>query len=186
MLYLSTKITNLPLLSIRSSGRIGTVLKPIINPHNLHIDGFFCQSVHSKNELVLLDIYIREFAPNGIIIDDHKNLSDPTDLVRLEPVIKLNFSLENKTVFSGKKKIGKVIDFAIDKDSLFVQKLYVQPPVWQSLNQNRLTIDRSSIIEVTDTKIVVSGPEEKASDKAKATSRGFAASYSANTSFINE
>lgn len=186
MLYLSTRLNNLPLISIRSSGRIGIVINPIINPHNLHIDGFYCQSTHKKEKLILLDIYIRDLSSRGIIIDDHGDLSEADELVRLQPVIDLKFDLINKTVLAGNKKIGKVAEYAIDIDSLFIQKLYVQPPVWQSINQNRLTFDRNSVIEVTDTHIVVSGPEEKAGVKAKSKLPKFASNYSASTSLINE
>jgi hypothetical protein len=187
MLYLSTKLTNLPLLSIRSSGRIGTVIEPIINPHNLHIDGFYCQAIHSSNKLILLDIHVRDLSPAGIIIDDHQDLSESEDLVRLKPILELNFKIIDKPVVSSKKKIGKLVEYAIDKESMFVQKLYVQPPVWQNINQSRLTFDRSSVIEVSDTQIVVSGPEE--TDKAKRTVKvpGITANYSsANSSLTNE
>lgn len=186
MLFLSTKITNLPLLSIRTSGRIGTILEPIINPHNLHIDGFYCQTFQNKEKLILLDMHIREFSPRGIIIDDHLSLGEPNDLVRLKPIIDINFKLENKLVVVGKKKVGKVIEYSVDRDSLFIQKLYTQPPVWQSLNQSRLVFDRSSVIEVTDSYILVKGPEEKIKANQKATISKFSANYSANTSLINE
>jgi len=186
MLFLSTKLTNLPLLSIRTSSRVGTVLEPIINPHNLHIDGFYCQAVHHKEQLILLDIEIRNFSQASIIIDDHHNLSEPADLVRLQPVLELKFKLFDKPVLAGKKRLGKVAEYAVDNESLFIQKLYVQPPVWQSLNQNRLTIDRASVIEVTDSHILVRGPEVKATSKNTTTVPKFATNYSASTSLINE
>lgn len=165
MLYLSTKLNNIALLSIRTAGRIGTVLEPIINPDNLHIDAFYCKT--SRGKTVLLDMFIRDISTRGIIIDDHSNLSDTDDLVRLQPIIKLKFKLEGKPVLSGKRRIGKVVEYAFDKDSLFIQKLYLQPPLWQSINQERLLIDRQCIIEVTDSYIVVSGPEVKTAAKSK-------------------
>lgn len=186
MLYLSIKLSGLPLLSIRNSGQIGMVLEPIINPHNLHIDGFYCQTPHSKNRLILLDIDIREFTLTGIIVDGHNNLSEPEDLIRLKPVLDLNFHLIDKPVLVGKKRIGKVAEYAIEKESLFIQKLYVQPPVWQSINQSQLTIDRASVLEVTDTHIVISGPEERETSKKTATAPKFSANYSASTSLTNE
>jgi hypothetical protein len=152
----------------------------------LHIDGFYCQAPHSKNRLILLDIDIREFAPTGIIIDGHDNLSDPADLIRLKPVLDLNFHLVDKPVLVGKKRIGKVAEYAVEKDSLFIQKLYVQPPVWQSINQSQLTIDRVSVLEVTDTHIVISGPEVKEANKKAAAAPKFSAGYSASTSLTNE
>jgi hypothetical protein len=186
MLFLSTKLSNIPLLSIRTAGRIGTVLKPIINPHNLHIDAFFCQVPRSQKPQVLLDMFVREVSPAGLITNEHDDLSEPEDLVRLQPIIKLNFELIGKTVVSGKKKIGKVAEYAVDKDSLLIQKLYVQPPMWQSLNQSRLTIDRQSVLEVTNTTIKVSGPEEKVGEAKPVKAPLMATDYSASASLIKE
>jgi hypothetical protein len=188
MLYLSTRLSNIPLLSIRTAGRIGTVLEPIINPHSLHIDGFYCQAPHTAKRLILLDIFVREISPHGVIINEHNDLSEPEELVRLQPILKLQFNLVGKQVLCDKKRLGKVSEYAIDKEGLFIQKLYVQPPVWQSLNQNRLTIDRRSILEVTTTYIKVSGPEEKINVLEKKIVKApiLANDYSASASLIKE
>jgi hypothetical protein len=186
MLYLSTKLHHVPLLSLRSGGRIGTVIEPIINPHNLHIDGFYCQSAHSDHALVLLDIDIRDISARGIIIDNHVDLSEPEELVRLQPVLDVNFQLEAKQVLVNKKKVGKVIEYAVETQSLFIQKIYVQPRLLQSLNQNRLTFDRSNVIEVTDSYVAFSGPEVKIGSTQTAKIEGLTTDYSASTSTISE
>lgn len=186
MLYLSTKLKNQPLMSIRSTGRIGTVLEPIINPHNLHIDGFYCDVYSNKTEQILLDMYVRDLSNKGVIIDDHANLSDPDELLRLQPVLDMNYQIVGKQVLVNKKKVGKVTEYAIDRDSLFIQKFYVQPPVWQSLNQNTLTFDRVTLVEVTDTYIAFSGPEVKVSSKATARNENLAPDYSASAAEISE
>ena len=125
MLYHSTQISNMPLLSVRTSGRIGTIVAPIINPHNLHIDGFYCHTVHSNDTLILLDIYIRNISPRGIIIDDHQHLSEPKDLVRLKPILDIGFVMEGKNVIASNKKLGKITEYAIDDKSLFIKKFYI-------------------------------------------------------------
>jgi sporulation protein YlmC with PRC-barrel domain len=187
MLLLSTKLHNIPLISIRSGVRIGTVLSPIINPHNLHIDAFWCEIATSKTNKVVLDMDIRDFSLKGILIDDHLGLSDPDELVRLSAVIELDYTLEGKAVLASKHKIGKVTDYAIDNASLYIQKLYVQPPVWKAnIGGTRLTFDRSSVIEVTDTHIVVSGPEEKATSALGIAKNTSLANYSASTSLMSE
>ena len=186
MLYLSTKLYNIPLLSLRSAGRIGSVIKPIINPHNLHIDGFYCQVPGHKENLILLDIHIRDLSPKGIIIDDNRDLSEPDELVRLKPILKIDFQILDKSVVSSKRKIGKLTEYAIDLKSMFIQKLYVQPAIWQSLNQQQLTFDRNSVIEVTDKHIIVSGPEEKATKTKKIPNSQAQVNYSASTSLISE
>lgn len=159
MLFLSTELYDKSLLSVRTSGVIGTVTKPIINPSNLHIDGFYCTDIHG-NELILLDQSIREFSIKGIIINDPSDLSEESDLVRLSSVLKLRFELIGKNVVSVGKKIGKVIDFSTDKDSLFIQKLYVKPTLLTSFSSPQKIIDRSMILEINDKQVVVKGPEE--------------------------
>jgi uncharacterized protein YrrD len=186
MLYLSSQINNLPVLSIRSGARIGTTQEPIINPHNLHIDGFYCTAIHQNQQLVLLDMNIREFNPRGIVINDHNDLSEPSDLVRLKSVLDLKFKLIDKKVVSNKKSVGKVAEYAVDKESLFIQKLYVSPPVWKNINQSRLIFDRKSVVEVTDTHIVVGGPEETKKAPQKVAVPKFSANYSANNTFTSE
>ncbi|MBP7821173.1 hypothetical protein KA043_03680 [Candidatus Saccharibacteria bacterium] len=173
MLFLSTQFHDKNLFSVRTGGRIGVIDKPVINPNNLHIDAFECTDARN-NILILLDIHIRDFSPKGIIIDDPADLSEEEDLVRLKPIISLNFSLIGKTVISSNKKIGKVVDYASDKDSLFIQKLYVNPPVWSAISKPQLIVDRQSIIEITDSKIIISGPEERnfISERNSATATG--------------
>lgn len=190
MLFLSTKLYNVPLFSIRSGGRIGSVTEPIINPHNLHIDGFYCQTPNGHNNEVLLDIYIRDISSRGIIIDDHNNLSSPDELVRLQPVINLNFSLVNLNAVVSKKKVGKISQFAVDTESLFIQKFYVQPRGWQSFKTDSLTFDRTSVVEVNNAAIIFKGPEVKDTKAIRIGSPGPKLetdySASANASAISE
>lgn len=187
MLLLSTKLHNLPLVSVRSGMRIGTVLSPIINPHNLHIDAFWCETINSKTPKVLLDMDIRDFSIKGVLIDDHLGLSDPDELVRLSAILELDYQLEGKAVLANKRKLGKLADYAVDHASLFIQKLYVHPPVWKAnIAGTRLTFDRTSVIEVTDTHIVVSGPEEKVPQTLGIKAKSPLTNYSASTSLISE
>lgn len=190
MLYLSTKIHNQPLFSIRTTGRIGTVIEPIINPHNLHIDAFYCDIFNANSEQILLDMYVRDIGARGFIIDDHESLSNRDELVRLQPVLDMNFTLINKQALVNKKKVGKVVDYTIDSESLFIQKFYVQQPVWQNINQSNLVFDRLSIVEVTDGYIMFSGPEEKSliPNPLQVTKKDLdlSADYSANASEISE
>jgi hypothetical protein len=160
MLILATSLINTPLLSIRMGGNIGSANEPIINPHNLHIDGFYCSTSENDNGIIL-DMDIREISGKGLIIDDHFNVSDEDDLVRLKDIINIKFKLIGKPIYSGRTKLGKITDYAIDTKSLFVIKLYAQPSILKSVKTDQLIFDRTQIIEITDHKVVVSGPESK-------------------------
>lgn len=158
-------MNTLPILSIRVGGRIGKVLQPIINPNNLHVDGFYVQAANRKERLIILDMNIRDFSGKGIIIDDHTSLSEPDELVRLQSILEIDYSLIGKAVLVNKRRVGKVRDYSIDSSGLFIQKIYVQPPLWKNVAVNELIFDRKNIIEVTDKYISFKGPE--VTEKAK-------------------
>jgi sporulation protein YlmC with PRC-barrel domain len=185
MLLLASQLNNLPILSIRVGGRIGKVLQPIINPNNLHIDGFYVQPSNRKERLIVLDMNIRDFSGKGIIVDDHTSLSEPEELVRLQSIIEIDYSLIGKAVLVNKRKVGKVRDFSIDTSSLFVQKMYVQPPLWKNVAVNELIFDCKNIVEVTDKYIAFRGPEVRVKDKKFSTS-ALQANLSASASTISE
>ncbi len=159
MLVLSDQIINKDLLSIRTASKVGSVSLPIINPASLHIDAFYCQSIIGE-QLVLLDTEIRELSRKGFIIDDINKLSSAEELLRLKPIIEMNYILIGKKVFSNNKYIGKVRDFIVDTKSLYVQKLLVANLFGKIIDSDKRVISRDQIIEVTDSAIHISGPEE--------------------------
>lgn len=160
MLILSSELFNKPLLSVRTSSKVGLVVAPVINPSNLHIDAFYCQD-QQGNELFLQDLSIREFSSKGIIVNDLNDLSTREDLIRLKPVIEARFEILGKQVVSNTEKIGKVVDFATEKESLFIQKLFVEPALWKSLGRSQRVVSRTQIIEINDKQIIVEGGEHK-------------------------
>lgn len=166
---LSQQVINLPVMSLRTGGKIATALEPIINPNNLKIEGWYCEDVFSKSRLVLLAKDVRDFVPQGIAVNDHEVLSEPGELIRLKEVLELEFVLVGKPVVTNhKRRLGKVSDFALDPEALIIQKLYVHRPLYRSLTDSQLTIDRTQIIEITDRRIVVRDADVKADATAPA------------------
>ena len=185
MLFFGNSLHNTALFSIRSGGQIGTVDKPIINPNNLHIDGFYASAMRGQNQGIIVDIDVRELTPRGIIIDNHEDITRESDLVRLQPIIAIGFSLIGKSVYMGRIKVGKVEDYVVDTKRLFITKLYVQPSLIK-INVGQMIFDRNSILEVTDKKIVVSGPEQKATEYIRQKMPGSASVASSSTSTMSE
>jgi len=162
MLQLSNNITNVPVMSLRTGGKIATATMPIINPHNLRVEGWFCEDVFSKDTLVLLAQDVRDFVPQGIAVNDHDVLSDPEELVRLQEILSLNFNLLGKSVVTNhKRRIGKVADYALETTTLVIQKLYVSRPVYRSISDGQLSIDHSQILEINDKKIIIKEADVK-------------------------
>jgi uncharacterized protein YrrD len=157
MLRLSQALINKPVLSLRLGNEIATVVKPIINPNNLKIEGFYCLDRYDrKKSLVLLYKDIREIIPKGFIVNDHEVLSEPSELLRLKDILEINFELIGKPVVTvGKVKVGKVSDYATEESSLYIQKLYVGQSLVRNFTGGSLNVDRNQIVEITNRKIII-------------------------------
>ncbi len=146
-------------MSLRTGGQVALATPPIINPNNLKVDGWYCQDRFSKDTLILLSQDVRDFIKQGLVINDHDNLSTVDELIRLKDILNLNFELLGKPVVTlSKQKIGKVSYFAVEIDSLNIQKIYLTRPILKNLSGGSLGVDRSQIIEITNRKIVIQEP----------------------------
>jgi uncharacterized protein YrrD len=157
MLQLSGSLINQPVLSLRTGGLVATITEPIINPNNLKIEGFYCKdSINRHQQLVLLVQDIRDIIPEGFVVNDHDVLAEPSELVRLQDIIKLHFQLVGKLVVtSSKERVGKVGDYATDTNTMYIQKLYAVQSVFKSFTGGSLSVDRTQIVEITDTRVVI-------------------------------
>lgn len=158
MLKLSESLMGQPVMSLRTGQQVATTTQPIINPNNLKIEGFYCIEKLQHKELVLLYQDIRDIIPHGFVINELEVLAEPADLVRLKDILNLNFELLHKPVVTlGKRRLGKVTDFATELETMYVQKLYVTQGL-KGLTRGNLGIERNQINEITDKKIIVTDP----------------------------
>jgi len=161
-------------MSLRTGTAVATTISAIFNPNNLKIEGFYVQdSFDSKKKLILLCQDIREIIPQGIVINDHEVLGESDELVRLKEVLEIGFELIGMPVQTeGKSKLGKVNDYATDTSSMFVQKIYVSQSIMKSFSGGALSVDRSQIVEISSSKIIVKDllQTEKANFRATVTS----------------
>ena len=171
MLKLSEAIIDIPVLSLRAGSQVGTATELIINPNNLKVEGWYVQDKFGGKRLVLVSSDVRELSSRGVIINDHEVLSELEELVRLKPIIEIGFLLIGKQVVSqGGKKYGKVTDFAVETESLLIKKIYATQPIIKNLAGGNASIDRTQIIEITNTKIIIDDATEKAGEGAVAPS----------------
>ena len=159
---LSAKLKDQPVLSLRTGGQIATVQGPLINPDNLAILGFYCQDTFGKSELILLNQDIREHIQRGFVVNDHEVLAEQEDLVRFQKILDIHYDPLGKLIVTERgRTLGKVSDYAVDNQSLFIKKIYGTPRLLKSLTGSSLSIDRNQVVEVTDKKIVVKEAEVK-------------------------
>jgi len=169
MLQLSASLLNKSVLSLRTSAPVATIIGPIINPDNLKIEGFYCQDRFDKRQLVLLCQDIRDVLPQGYVINDHDMLAEPEELVRLQKVMELDFQLIAKPVVTmSKVKVGKVSDYAVETETMSIQKIYVAQSILKSLTGGSLSVDRNQINEITPRRIIINDLLKKSTIAAPA------------------
>lgn len=167
MLKLSNVFQNTDVLSLRTGGPIAVANKAIIDPNNLKVEGWHVTDKFDKTDLILVSTDVREIIDKGIVINDHEVLSSADDLVRLKSVLEIDFTLMGKVVATDSgKKLGKVVDFAIETSGLIIKKLYVAQPLVKNFSGGTLSIDRNQIVEITNQRIIVEEPTEKAKVQA--------------------
>lgn len=156
MLKLSDALTNLPVMSLRTGGQVGTATSMIINPNNLKIEGWHVQDRFNSQDLVLVSSEVRDIAAQGIIVNDHEVLSPAGELVRLKPILEIGFVLIGKQVVSQSgQKYGKVSDYAVETEGLLVKKIYASQSIIKSFAGGNTSIDRTQIVEITDRQIII-------------------------------
>jgi sporulation protein YlmC with PRC-barrel domain len=156
MLQLSASLLDKSVLSLRTGTPIATITAAIFNPNNLKIEGFYCVDRFDKNELILLCQDIRDMLKQGYVVNDHDVLVEPSELVRLKEVLEINFELIGKHVETiSKQKVGKVSDYAVETETMFVQKIYVNQSILKSFTGGSLSIDRTQINEITPKRIII-------------------------------
>lgn len=156
MLTLGQALIGKDVLSLRNGTPVGRIIGVIIDPNSLKVVGWNTQDNFSRKNLILLPQEIRDIIPQGFVVNDHEALTQPADLVRIKPILDLKFELMDKPVYSDhKRKLGKVADYAFDKDEALIQKLYVSQPILKSFSGGTLMVDRSQIVEITDRRVVV-------------------------------
>jgi len=161
-MQLSRSLLNRPVLSLRINQPIATVVAPVINPNNLKIEGFYCEERGSKKWYILLSQDVRDIIPQGFVVNDQDALSDPNELVRFKDIINLHFEVIGKHVATtSKQKIGKISDYSVDSEGLYIQKLYVTQTFLKGLASGNLSIDRSQIVEITDKTIIINDLQQK-------------------------
>lgn len=169
MLRLSETLIGKPIMSLRTGQPVATVTGVIINPNNLKIEGFYCIDRFDRRQLVLLYQDIRDVIAQGFVVNDHDVLAQADDLVRLKKLMRLGFDMKGMRVVTvGGARLGKVSDYAIEVETMYIQKFYVTQGFMKGLTGGNLGIDRSQIQEITNTKVIVLDPLQGGAIRAAA------------------
>ncbi len=160
-----------PVLSLHVGGPIAWTDSEVVDPEKLKIIAFFVDGPAIHNDPEAGDILetrdVREFSNMGMIVDSIETFVNEGDVIKLDKILKLNFSLIGLKVETKKgSKLGKIIDYIVDTDTFTVHQLIVKRPVVKAIIDPELTIPRKEILEVNDYKIIVKDEEDKIRKRA--------------------
>lgn len=144
-------------MSLQNGGKLGLAQNPIVDPRKLQIVAYFANGPRIHAQSVVHTADIREYGPLGFIVDTADAIMEVDEhLVRLQEVINFHFELIGKTVIDERKhKLGKVVDYAVDIKSFYIQKIHVGQSMMKNLTSSNLIINRTQIVELNDNFIVV-------------------------------
>lgn len=170
MLLASERILNVPVMSLQTGGQLAHTKASIIDPRNLSIVAFELEGNtldHQPSFLLISDI--RELGNLGFIVDSSDEFVSSEDIISLNEVHKFRFQLIDKVVYDKKKnKLGKVGNYSVEPQSFLIKQLSVKRPFLKSFTDTELLIDRTQIIEINDTSIIIDNDERQPSPAKKA------------------
>lgn len=161
-------------------GPVASIKRTVIDPNNLKIIAFELNgAVIGRDTGNILDVTdIREVANIGMIIDSTDDLVEREDVIKIDNVMKLNFSLVGLKVKTKKgSKLGKVMDFVLDTETFTIHQLIVHRPATKALLNPELTIPRSEIVEINDYEVIVKDEEKTVKKKAAEPMKDFVPNF---------
>lgn len=157
MILLESTLGNIPILGVQTGSELARLSIPVIDPAKLSIVAYVVSGrllSHHPTYLRIADI--RELSDIGVIVDSIDEFVEPGDVIKLDEIARLGFTLTDMRVRDEKgTNLGKVVDFTIDTGSFYIQQLTVRRPLIRSLTDTELLVHRTQIIEINDKAIVV-------------------------------
>ncbi len=171
MLVYANRLIGTPILSMQAAAPVGQIYEPIVDPDSLKIIAFYLVGSLVDRNANILDVKsVREYSVMGMVVDSADEFVGREDVIRIEKVVKLNFSLVGLKVETKKgTKLGRVVDFTITSEDFMVQQIIVKRPLVKSFLDPELIIPRREIVEVTDEKLIVKDEEDAIKRKAETT-----------------
>lgn len=174
MLILGSRLLNCPVMSLQTGGQLGTTIQPLIDPANLRIIAYKVEGpLIATNPSFLSTSDIREFGQIGMIINNSDELVGLDDVIAIKKLYNLRFTLTGlQVVDDQKRKLGRVNDYTVDTTNYTVQQLNVRRGFLKGITDTGLLINRSQIIEINNSAIIVKSATAPTVEPVMQTIRG--------------
>lgn len=174
MLILGSRLLHSPVMSLQTGTRLAHAERPIIDPANLKILAYEVDGplLAEKPAFIRTDD-IREYGRLGMIIDSNDELVGLDDVIRIKKIYDIKFALIGLHVIDEhRRKLGKVEDYTLDTTNFVIQQLNVKRGLIKGITDTGLLINRTQIIEINDTAVVVRSPSVKSAEPVMQAMRG--------------
>lgn len=169
MLVISEAILGRKVMSVHAGGAIANLDSAIIDPSNLKIMAFSVYARGLQYFSVVHSTDIREWSSLGVVINSEDDVMEVDDNIpKLKKLVEAKFKLDGIGVrTTSGKRMGRVRNYVFETDGFFVVKLYIEKTGLLSLLSQPLTIERESVVNVTNKFIVIDDDVNKAKIKNK-------------------
>jgi uncharacterized protein YrrD len=157
MLIAGSRLIDAPVMGLQTGGELARTSRAIIDPRTLEIVAYeLTGPLLDNHPSVLRIVDVREFSDIGLIVDSSDEFVSPGDIIKLNEIYKLDFTLIGMAVIDEKNnKLGKVDGYTIETGGFVIQQLSVKRPLLKSLNDTQLLIHRTQIKEINNSAIIV-------------------------------
>lgn len=166
MLVLGSRLLNSPIMSLQTGTRLATAVRPLIDPSNLRVLAYEVEGdlLVEKPSFIRTD-EIREYGHLGMIIDSNDELIGLDDVIQVKKIYDLSFSLIGLHVLDeNRRKLGKVDDYTLETGNFVIEQLSVRRGIFRGITDTGFLVNRSQIIEINNTSVVVKSPSVKSSE----------------------
>jgi uncharacterized protein YrrD len=169
MLILGSRLIGIPIMGLQTGTKLAITKNPVIDPNDLKVIAYEVDGpLLSERPSFIRIADVRELGDVGMIIDSNDEFVGVKDVISLQKIYELGFSLVGMTVIDETKhRLGKVCDYSLETESFIIQQLNVKPGLVKSLTDAELLIHRSQIIEINNREIIVRTTAKKLESIAK-------------------
>jgi len=166
MLLLGSRFQNTPVMSLQTGTKLAETGAPLIDPGTLKIVAYEVDGpLVNEKPSFLRTADIREMGTVGMIIDSNDEIIGLHDVIKIEELYNLSFSLIGMPVMDQlKHKLGKVEDYTLETGDFVIQQLNIKRGILRGLTETSLLVHRSQIVEINDNFIVVKSTDKKSAE----------------------
>lgn len=174
MLLLGSRLFHTPIMSLQTGTKLAQTTRPLIDPSNLRIAAYEVEGpLLVERPAFIRTVDIREYGHLGMIVNGNDDLIGLDEVIQIKKIYDLGFSLIGLQVIDEhKRKLGKVEDYTLDTADYVIQQLSVKRGLLRGITDTGFLINRSQIVEINNSSIIVKAPSVKNTEPVMQAIRG--------------